>query len=46
MDDYHDYHALNGRHFSMVHFHVSQVGYTPVVKIRNVLNIRKVEKYI
>jgi hypothetical protein len=28
----------------VVHFHASQVGYTPVVKISIVLNIRKVEK--
>ena len=30
--------------FPVVHFHASQVGYTPVVKINNVLNIKKVEK--
>jgi hypothetical protein len=30
--------------FPVVNFHASQVGYTPVVKISNVLNIRKVEK--
>ena len=30
--------------FPKVHFHASQVGYTPVVKLSNVLNIRKVEK--
>ena len=28
----------------VVHFHASQVGYIPVVKISNVLNINKVEK--
>ena len=26
--------------FPVVHFHASQVDYTPVVKINNVLNIR------
>ena len=30
--------------FPVVHFHASQVGYTPVVKRSNVLHIRKVEK--
>ena len=30
--------------FTVVDFQASQVGYTPVVKISNVLNIRKVEK--
>ena len=30
--------------FPVVHFHASQVGYTPVVNISNLLNIRKVEK--
>ena len=29
--------------FPVVHFHASQVDYTPVVKINNVLNIRKLE---
>ena len=32
--------------FPVVHFDARQVGYTPVVKISNVLNIRKVEKEI
>lgn len=30
--------------FPVVYFHASQEGYTPVVNISNVLNIRKVEK--
>jgi hypothetical protein len=30
--------------FAMVQFHASQLGYTPVVKKINVLNITKVEK--
>jgi hypothetical protein len=30
--------------FPVVHFHASQEGYTPVLKISNVFNIRKVEK--
>ena len=30
--------------FTVVHFLASQVGYAPVVKTSNVLNIRKVEK--
>ena len=30
--------------FPVVHFHASQLGYTPVVNLSNVLNIRKVEK--
>ena len=30
--------------FPVVHFHASQVGYTPAVKRSNVLNIRNVEK--
>jgi hypothetical protein len=29
----------------MVYFHARQVGYTLVVKISNVLNIRKIDKY-
>ena len=33
-----------GVSFPVVHFHARQVGYTPVVKKSNVLNIRKVEK--
>jgi hypothetical protein len=32
--------------FSMVYFHARHVGYTPVVNISKVLNIREVEKYI
>ena len=34
----------NGGRFLVVHFHAIQTGYTPVVKISNVINIRKVEK--
>ena len=30
--------------FPMVHFHASQVSYTLVVKLSNVLNIKKVDK--
>jgi hypothetical protein len=30
--------------FPVVYSHASEVGYTPVVNISNVLNIRKVEK--
>jgi hypothetical protein len=30
--------------FPVVYFDARQVGYTPVVNISNVLNIRKVEK--
>jgi hypothetical protein len=32
--------------FLVVYFHASQVGYNTVVKINNVVNIRKVEKKI
>jgi hypothetical protein len=32
--------------FPVDNFHASQVGFTPVVKINNVLNIRKVERNI
>jgi hypothetical protein len=32
--------------FPVVYFHASQVGYTPVVNISNVLNMRKFEKLI
>ena len=32
--------------FTVVNFHASQVGYTPVVKRSNVLNIRKLRNEI